>query len=147
MKRGKLPFLLFFLCDAAYMSTVTAVFSIFLYWQMNGTFRLFVLLSAAAGFFVYYHTAGRIVMFFSEAIVRFLRLAALWILVKPTRFVLRIVRGILIFIFRQTAGRVVSLIRRGIRTLRADRIRRTFRKDICFTSASTIAAKHKKEST
>lgn len=132
MKRGVLPFLLFFLCDAAYALTVTAAFSVFLYWQMNGTFRWFVLMSAAAGFAVYYHTAGRIVMAFSEAIVRFLRLAATWILIKPARLILHILRRIFRFLYRQTVGRILSLVRRGIRIVRSTRIRQRFRKDVYF---------------
>lgn len=133
MKRGVLPFLLFFLCDAAYVLTVTAAFSVFLYWQMNGTFRWFVLVSAAAGFAVYYHTAGRIVMAFSEAIVRFLRLAALWIVIKPARFILHILRCIFVFLYRQTIGRILLCIRRVVRTVRSVRIRKNFRKDVCTT--------------
>ena len=142
MKRGKLPFLLFFLCDAVCMITVTAAFSVFLYWQMNGTFRLFVLLSVLAGWFVYYHTAGRIVMFFSEAIVRLIRLAVLWIFVKPARSILRIVRNIAAFVFRHTAGRAVLFFRNRFRSLRDRRIRRYLRNDICFADA----VKKKKES-
>lgn len=132
MKRGKLPFLLFFLCDAAYVLTVTAMFSVFQYWQMNGTFRLFVLSAVIAGFAVWYHTAGRVVMAFSEAIVRLLRLAALWLLVKPARFLLGILRRMLLFVYRQTAGRAVRLILRGLRAVRSNRIRGKFEKDISF---------------
>ncbi|MGN1346663.1 MAG: hypothetical protein ACI4V1_07745 [Eubacteriales bacterium] len=141
MRRGKLPFLLFFLFDTAYVLTVIVVFSVFLYWQMNGIFRLFVLLSAVAGFAVYYGTAGRVVMFCSETIVRFLRLAVLWTVVKPARFVFGLLRRTFVFLGRQTVGRLVSWIRRRIWKIRSERIRRKFGKDICF------AAVHKKEPT
>ncbi len=134
MKRGKLPFLLFFLCDAAYMITVTAMFSVFQYWQMNGKFRLFVLLSVIVGFAVWHVTAGRIVMAFSETIVRLLRLTVLWIVVKPLRFILKVLRNIFAFLYRQTAGRLVVLLRCGIRSLRSGSIRRKFEKDIGFVN-------------
>ncbi len=132
MKRGRLPFCLFFLCDAVYMLTVTAMFSVFQYWQMNGKFRLFLLLSALAGFAVWHATAGRLVMIFSEAIVRFLRLAVLWTVVKPVRFLLAVLCRFLMFLYRQTAGRMVCLVRRNVRILRAAGIRRKFEKDIGF---------------
>lgn len=132
MKRGKLPFVLFFLCDAAYMLTVTAMFSVFQYWQMNGQFRLFVLLSVLAGFAVWHSTAGRLVMAFSERIVRFLRFAVLWIVVKPVRFLLGLVSGCFRFLYRQTAGRIASLLCRTVRKLRTAAIRRKFAGDIGF---------------
>ena len=141
MKRGKIPFLLFFLCDAAYMLTVTAVFSVFQYWQMNGTFRLFVLLSVTAGIAVWHVTAGRVVTACSEAIVRLLRLAARWLLIRPVRMLCGILRKILLFVYRQTAGRMVRLIRQGIRSVRSDRIRRKFRNDIRFSDGKNRTEK------
>ncbi len=133
MKHGKLPFLVFFLCDAVYMLTITAIYSVFLYWQMNGIFRLFVLLSVVVGFILYHNTAGRVVMFFSEAIVRFLRLAALWVIIKPVQFLIGIFKRALLFLYHQTVGRFVALIGRGIRHARSERIKKSFKKDIYFT--------------
>jgi hypothetical protein len=129
-KRGFVSFLLFFLGDAAYMLTVTAVFSVFQYWQMSGKFRLFVLLSVLAGYAVWHRTAGRLVMAFSEAIVRFLRRIVLWTIVKPVRFLLKILRKSAGFLYRHTAGRAAELLRRGVRSLCMRNIRRKFRKDI-----------------
>jgi len=134
MKRGKLPFLLFFLFDAVYMLTVTATFSVFQYWQMNGAFRLFVLMSVLAGYVLWHGTAGRLVMACSEAIVRLLRLTALWLVVRPVRFVLGLFRKVLVFVYRQTAGRMVRRIFRTVRFLRSERIRRKLRNDISFSA-------------
>ena len=131
-KRGILPFALFFLCDAVYMLTVTAMYSVFQYWQMNGKFRLFLLVSALAGFAVWYATAGRLVMIFSEAIVRFLRLAVLWTVVKPLGFLLSLLHRFFGFLYRQTIGRTAALLCRNLRRLRAAGIRRKFKKDIGF---------------
>ena len=141
MKRGKLPFLLFFLFDAVYLLTVTAAFSVFQYWQMNGEFRLFVLLSVTAGFAVWRATAGRVVMAFSEAIVRLLRLAARWILVKPLCFLSGLLLRMLRYVYRRTIGRGIRSLRRGMRRIRSEHIRKKFGNDICF------AAENKRKST
>ncbi len=130
MRRGKLPFFLFFLLDTAYMIAVTAMFSIFLYWQMSGTFRLFVLVSAVTGLAVYLCTAGRIVMLFSETIVCFLKKVVRCLLVKPMRWILRFLGRILAGLYRQTIGRVAEAVLHGMRYVRAERIRRNLKKDI-----------------
>ncbi len=130
MRRGKLPFFLFFLLDTVYMIVVTGMFSIFLYWQMNGTFRLFVLVSAAAGLAVYLSTAGRIVMLFSETIVRLLRTAVRLLLVKPGTWILRFLGRVLVGLYRRTIGRMAKAVLRGMRHIRAERIRRCLKKDI-----------------
>ena len=130
MRRGKFPFLLFFLFDTVYMIAVTAMFSVFLYWQMSGTFRLFVLVSAVLGLAVYLGTAGRIVMLFSETIVRFLRIAVRWSLVKPMRWILWFLCRISAGLYRRTLGRMAGAVRNGMRHIRAERIRRSLKKDI-----------------
>lgn len=130
MRRGKFPFLLFFLLDTAYMIVVTAMFSIFLYWQMSGKFRLFVLVSAIAGLSVYLCTAGRIVMLFSEIIVRFLRMAVRRLLVNPMRWMLWFLGRVLAGLYRRTFGRMAEAVLHGIRRIRAGRIRRSLKRDI-----------------
>ncbi len=140
MKRGLLPFFLFFLGDTAFALTVTASFSAFLYWQMNGRFRWFLLVAAIAGFAAYYHTAGRIVMAFSEAITRFLRLAATWIFLKPAAFLLRLLLRIARFLCRLTLGRLFHGVRRTARAIRSHHIRQKFGKD------AQLAVLHIKES-
>jgi len=130
MRRGKLPFLLFFLLDTVYMIAVTAMFSIFLFWQMSGTFRLFVLVSAAAGLTVYLCTAGRLVMLFSETIVRLLRMAVRLLLLNPGRWILHFCGRILAGLYCQTIGRIAKAVLCGIRCTRAGRIRRSLKKDI-----------------
>ena len=134
MKRGKLPFLLFFLCDAVYMLAAAAMFSVFQYWQMNGEFRLYVLAGTAAGFAVWHGTAGRVVMAFSEAIVRLIRLTVRVLVIRPAAFFLRFLRRTLAFLYRRTAGRILYWIRSGVRAVRSDRIRRKFGNDIRFTA-------------
>ncbi|MBE6711314.1 MAG: hypothetical protein E7579_09380 [Ruminococcaceae bacterium] len=112
------------------MIAVTAMFSIFLYWQMNGTFRLFVLVSASAGLAVYLRTAGRIVMLFSETIVRLLRTAVRWLVVKPVRGILRVLGRVLAGLYSVTIGQTAKAVLRGIRHIRSGRIRRCLKNDI-----------------
>lgn len=134
MRRGKLPFFLFFLLDTAYMIAVTAMFSIFLYWQMSGVFRLFVLVSAVIGLAIYLCTAGRIVMLFSETIVRLLKKTVRCLLIKPVRWILRFFGRVLVGLYRRTVrrtvGRMTKAVMRGMRCIRAGRIRRCLKKDI-----------------
>ena len=130
MRRGKLPFFLFFLLDTAYMIAVTVMFSIFLYWQMSGTFRLFVLVSAVVGLAVYLCTAGRIVMLFSETIVRLLKKTVWYLLIKPIRWILRFLGRVLAGLYRRTVRRMTKAVMRGMRCIRAGRIRRSLKKDI-----------------
>lgn len=76
-------FALFFIFDFSYLLVVTFFFSVFLFHENYGIFRFYLFLSAVFGFCMYYHTIGRLVMFFSETIVLFLRRLAKCILWKP----------------------------------------------------------------
>jgi len=50
-----------FFGDFFWFFTVGVLFAVLLYWQNDGEFRLFMLVGAAVGFALYYHTAGRLV--------------------------------------------------------------------------------------
>ena len=76
-------FALFFVLDFSYLLVVTFFFSVFLFHENHGMFRLYLFLPAVLGFFLYYHTIGRLMMFFSETIVLFLRKLAEYLLWKP----------------------------------------------------------------
>ena len=72
----------------AYMGIGVAVLN---YYLNRGIFRPYSVIAVAVGFILYYFTLGKIVRFFSERIVRLLRLVVLWILkvvLAPIRFVL-----------------------------------------------------------
>ena len=79
-------FALFFGLDFSYLLVVTFFFSVFLFHANHGIFRLYLFLPAVLGFFIYYRTIGRLVMFFSETIVLFLRRLAEYLLWKPICF-------------------------------------------------------------
>lgn len=133
MKRGKIPFVLFFVFDTVYALAVTAIFSVFQYWQMNGRFRLFVLLSAVVGFVVWYRTAGRVVMALSEAVVRFIKSVFLRFVVLPVRFCLKCLFCAVRFAYRMTVKRAVRLTLRGLRAVRSNRIKKKLDGDIRFS--------------
>ena len=89
---------------------------ILLYYANDGQFRALAVWGMACGFFVYYHTLGRLVMLFSEAIVMALRRIIRWIvrlLLVPLR-----VLGCLL---NRTVGQPVVRLIQGIRHKRSVR--------------------------
>ena len=86
MKHGPVPFAIFSILDICYFLIGTVSFSVFLYAVNNGGFRSYLLAGVFIGMTVYHYIAGRIVMLFSETIVRFIRLILTFVLVKPIRF-------------------------------------------------------------
>lgn len=132
MKRGIVPFLLFFLLDAAYMLITTCVFSVFLYAVNNGGFRLYLLAAVICGMVLYFITVGRIVMLLSETIVRFLRKVFTLFVLKPFGFILKLFRRLICWIGAHTIGKIVRYLqhRRAIRY--TEKLKRRLRLDIRF---------------
>ena len=85
-------FAVFFILDFLYLLVVTFFFSVFLYHANHGQFRLYLFLLAVLGFSLYYNTVGRIVMFFSETIVSFLRRTISILVWKPLVFFFHMLR-------------------------------------------------------
>lgn len=133
MKRGKIPFVLFFVFDIVYALVTTAVFSVFQYWRMNGQFRLFVLVFAVIGFVVWHCTVGRGVMMLSETVANFVRVLFRKFIVLPIRFVLKFLRKSGRFLYRHTAGLVINRVVGAYRWVRSNRIRKMLERDIRFS--------------
>ncbi len=132
MKRGRLAFFIFFVLDIAYMLTVTALYSLFVYWSYNGSFRLFMLIAAILGFAIYYNSIGRVVMFFSEAVVRFLKLVFRYTVAVPIGFILRVSLRVLGFVYGNTLGRAVSALHGFIECCRTEFARKALARDVKF---------------
>lgn len=132
MKRGVLPFGIFFLLDAAYMLTVTTVFSVFIYAVNSGGFRLYLLVSVIVGMVIYFLTVGRAVMYLSETIVNFLRLMFTLVVVKPIKFILRLLRHIIMWIYLHTLGYVLRCLRRMNGYRYTEKMRRRLAREIMF---------------
>lgn len=130
-RRGAIPFAVFFATDLIYMTTVTAVYSFFIYWKMNGVFRLYVFIAVIVGFIVYYNTAGRVVMFFSEIIARFLRFIGYYGIVVPARFIFSFLFRAGRFVYMKTVGAAISYIFERILLIREKNVLRAVRKNIC----------------
>ena len=81
--------LVLFLPDLVYMLLLTVGCSVFVYAFNHGVLRLFILIPMGIGFAVYYNTAGRLVMFFSEALIRAIRTVFHYTVVLPVRLLLR----------------------------------------------------------
>ena len=132
MVRGRIPFLIFFVFDLLYMITVTVLYSLFNYARNNGSFRVFILAATVCGFVLYYFTVGRVVMFVSDAVVRFLRLAFKYTVAIPLGFVLGILSRILRFIYKNTVGRAISAVLTCLADRRTELFRRSLPRDIKF---------------
>lgn len=130
MKCGRLPFILFFILDIAYMLTVTVCFSVFQYWQMNGRFRWFVLLSTLIGAALWHKTAGRAVMAVSETLVSLLRRAIHCLVIVPLCFIYRLLRCFLCLLAEHTVLRVLSAVVCVVRRARHSHLRGRLVRDI-----------------
>lgn len=133
MKEGAVPFVLFFLLDAVYMLTVTVLFSIFIYAFESGNYRWYLLAGVIFGMLLYFLTVGRLMMFFAESIVRFLRMIFRLIIAKPLCFIGRYVRMVLVWIGLHTVGRIVCGILRISGYIYTEKMRRRIERDIRFT--------------
>lgn len=130
MKRGRLPFILFFILDIAYMLTLTVCFSVFQYWQMNGRFCWFVLLSTLIGAALWHKTAGRAVMSVSETLVSLLRRAIHCLIIVPFCFIYSSIRRLLYLLAKHTVLRVLSAAVCAIRCVRHSYLRGRLVRDI-----------------
>ena len=77
----------------AYMGVGVAVLNFYL---NRGIFRIYSVFATAVGFTLYYFTLGRVVMFFSERIIRAIRFVLgriLKIVSAPIRFLIRLLYG------------------------------------------------------
>jgi len=108
---GGLPFLLFLAGDLVYMLTVTFAFSVFLYHANYGQFRLYLAAACVAGFVIYHHTLGRIVMRISETLVCWLKRFVYTVIIVPIRWLLRWIRKVCVFLWRIGPGSAVVFIR------------------------------------
>lgn len=141
MKRGVLSFGVFFLLDSLYVVCASTIYSFFNYFACNGEFRVFILASVCIGFIVYYVTLGRIVMFFSEAIVALLRKILHYAIVLPMQFVIRITLRAAKFTYANTIGRAAQAFFRLLAIRRTERYRRMIARDISFNFKDLEEAK------
>ena len=132
MKRGLVPFFVFFILDAVYMVFVTLTYSVFLYGANSGSNRAYIFISVCIGFALYYFTLGRVVMFFSEAVVRFLRTVFYYIVVLPLRFIGGLVLRLVRFLTNVTIIRLLSALHRAYLVWRTDKICRNIGRYISF---------------
>lgn len=91
-----------FLLDLVYMLILTCCYSVFTYAFNNGMYRMFIEIPMIVGFIVYYNTIGRVVIYFSEVIIRFIRTVIHYVIVVPLRFLWRMTRCAFIWIYRHT---------------------------------------------
>lgn len=107
MRSGKAAFLIFAAGDFIYVVVVSVMLSFFTYWQNNGVVRAFILIPCIAGFAMYHGTIGNLVMYFSEAVVRFIRLIFRYTVAIPILFVLKIAKKAVWYIYSVSIGKLV----------------------------------------
>ena len=118
MKHSVGSYIIFGLMDFIYTAGLTVTLSVFVYWQNNGVIRAFILVPCALGFVLYHKTAGRAVMYFSEVVVRFIRIVFRYTVAIPVRFVIRIVKRILIWVYAVTAGKLIFVLSEAVDSMK-----------------------------
>lgn len=125
-KTGRAAFLLFMAGDLLYMLTVTAASSVFLYHTNHGQFRLYLALACIGGFCLYHYTAGRLVMCISEAVAGIVKWVFRHTVIRPGRWLGKLLVGWIRFLGRLTVGSGRRLIRYGLLTARMRRRMKRF---------------------
>ena len=83
--------------DFIFFAAATVVFVLFLYCYNYGRFRWFILLSSISGFWIYYHTLGRLIVIVSgriSEIFRFVINVAVYVILLPVRFTARLLKRV-----------------------------------------------------
>ncbi len=143
VRGSRAAFVIFLLTDLAFMLTVTVMYSFFAYWADNGRVRFYLMLAAAVGFYIYYNTLGRLVMLFSDLIVRLIKRTFTVLVLKPVRFILRLLRRVLLFFLNHTILLLAGYISGRIRQRKTDKYLRQLPGDIkfCETNGKQVGIK------
>ena len=105
--------ILIFLLDVIFCILFTVCFAVLSYAFCDGRFRMFVLISTIAGFAAYILTVGRAVMYFSEVIVYYLKLAAGYVVravMFPVKLFSRALKKLLLFVYNHTLALFIKKI-------------------------------------
>ncbi|MBE6540983.1 MAG: hypothetical protein E7672_00830 [Ruminococcaceae bacterium] len=132
MRSGKMPFIIFALFDLVYVLSVAILLSVFTYWQNNGIMRAFIFVPCILGFMAYHSTVGKIVMFFSESIVRFIRLVVHYAVEVPLKFIFSVIRKLLLMLWQCTGQKLAFCIDEKIDSIKTDKYLRDFEREIRF---------------
>ncbi len=100
--------LLIFVGDVLFGVVCGIALILLLYYANDGQFRSLAVFGMACGFFFYYHTLGRLVMLFSEAIVLAVRRLVRW----TVRLVLLPLRAFSRLLYRTVGRRIALLVKR-----------------------------------
>lgn len=114
-----------FLLDLAYMLALTCCYSVFTYAFNNGMHRMFIVMPTVLGFIAYYNTIGRVVIYFSEVIIRFIRTVIHYVIVVPLGFIWRMTKYVFVWLYRHTLYilfRKISDLRRLIYTAKQKKL-------------------------
>lgn len=131
-REGIVPSILLGIGDALYMIIVTLSFSLFVYFSNNGDFRWFMAVGCAVGCALYHATLGKLVVMVSGTVANAIRTVIKYVVVRPAVFIGRIFIKIMLFVGRNTVGRLVGIIKNAALSLKTERARREIKQDIKF---------------
>ncbi len=78
--------------DALFMVALSPIFATLFYVFNNGRVRVFAFFGCAFGFWLYRKTAGRLVIFFADKIIAFVKKTVNILVIKPIKFILTLSR-------------------------------------------------------
>lgn len=104
--RDRIECFIIFFEDVLYAVICSVVLSIFIFYMNSGRLRGIAIIGSLLGFWLYYNTVGKLVVFCSERIIRFIR----YILRKIYSIFLRPLLLILVISVKITLGRLFLLI-------------------------------------
>ncbi len=103
--------ILLFIEDVVFSIIASVTLILLLYYTNDGQLRAPAVIGMACGFFVYYHTVGRLVIRCAAAIVRWIKRACrmLWRVVTwPFVQLFKLLCTLMRFVWRKTAGKLVE---------------------------------------
>lgn len=104
-----------FIEDMAFFIICAAAQTLFFLGENNGEIRIYCLIFSLIGFLIYHLTLGRLVIYFSSAIIFFSKCLLYWmiyIIIIPIKFISHAVFRFLTAVFAATVGKIVMLIKK-----------------------------------
>ena len=104
-----------FIEDIAFFIVCAAAVTLFFLGENSGKIRIYCLIFSFFGFLVYHLTLGRVVIYFSSAIIFFAKCLLYWtvyIIIVPIKRFLRVVFRLSRAVFTATVGKIILIIRK-----------------------------------
>ena len=117
----KADFIICFITDIVYFSVFSVSYCIFSYWANDGRFRIISLIGAAAGFFAYRLTVGKLIIKLSEKIIDIIYHIFYTIFSFTVLPVIRLIKKLCLLIRRKLFLPIISKIKLHITDKKKER--------------------------